>query len=112
MDQILEALRFGRERVSKGWSQEYWARNDAGEAVVPFDEDATRFCVCAAVLETHEGWNGAMSLLREVVGVENLTTWNDAPERAQADVVAAYDEAIRRRLAVPVAVQDDLDPRV
>lgn len=101
VEQILQCLRVGRERVSRGWTQDAPARTADRHAVDPSDPGATCWCVWGAIQYSHES---ASVLLRTINArldsncspVVSLMSWNDHPERTQLDVVVLFDEAIAR----------------
>lgn len=77
------------------WTQGTDARDAAGHQVEPNDEAAVCWCIDGAYLRCggkwHDaGWKVLMGLVPEGLGP---ISWNDAPERTQAEVVAALREA-------------------
>lgn len=48
--------------------------------------------------------NACIDAVREAVGADNLTHWNNAPERTQEEVVAAFDAAIAALESAPAAL--------
>lgn len=57
-------------------------------------DDRGRRCLLTAIFAT--GGSAArreLRALRDVIG-PSITTWNDAPERAHGEVMAAFDRAI------------------
>jgi hypothetical protein len=92
-------------RVRRGWCQGADARDANGSEVEPWDERAVCWSLLGAlvaVLEDEARFRGdvpieelAASLyaLADVIDVDSLAHWNDAPGRTQAHVVAALAAA-------------------
>lgn len=78
------------------WTQGATARTSTGERAVIAEPDAACWCMIGAVWEV-AGWLGpigeAEGALLDLLGVGNVARWNDAPERTQAEVVAALRAA-------------------
>ncbi|MDI3261174.1 MAG: hypothetical protein QJR02_15925 [Sinobacteraceae bacterium] len=95
---IVTVLTRARDLVARpgGWTQEEGARDDMGRPVPVFSPDACSFCSMGAIARACEdrhfekGWD----ILRTALGGRLVAPWNDAPERTQAEVVAAFDRAI------------------
>jgi len=86
----LKRLQIARDRVAAGWVQHTGLQSRNGR---------THYCASMAVL--YQGHNAGLeeaieSLCRAigVTALNHVPTWNDAPDRTQAEVVAAYDRAI------------------
>jgi hypothetical protein len=89
---LSEILRAGKNAIeTRGWCQGdelaiHGPPNGpccAATAIGPYEDDPFDF--------------RAVNLLRQAAGIGGdmgLATWNDAPERTKADVLAAYDKAI------------------
>lgn len=85
MNAVADKLREARKLIERGWCQ--------GEAQI-----GHQFCILGAC-----GWaSGDSDLyfdmrepLQKATGCEALSRWNDAPERTQAEVLAAFDKAIQ-----------------
>ena len=99
-EQVIDALVRARGLVERGWCQGWFARDADGYEVAAVSPQACRFCALGAIRHATnvfvEGDNCIRLVLRaggnEALG--DLFTWNDAPERTQADVLALYDRAI------------------
>lgn len=82
-----ELLRYGRRRVARRWAQ--------GEDAL---DPKRGYCATSALINGHESpMCEAIIALTNAAGVAGgpeLTDWNDAPERTQADVLALYDRAL------------------
>jgi hypothetical protein len=98
-----EILRNGRDLVVQGWTSGADARDRDGRPVHPWSSDARSWSVLGAIIcgdETHQGrvpierLAHAVVLLASALDTPSLAKWNDAPGRAQADAVAAFDAAI------------------
>lgn len=76
-----QALRKARTLIdTAGWIQ-HEARTPAG------------FCALGALMQVglmYQTYHGFC----EAIGCKAISTWNDAPERTKADVLAAFDRAI------------------
>lgn len=97
MTTTLEILIGARAIVERGWSQRAGYRNASGH--VCFAADATHHCPIAAILVSSHpvaSSEKAIEALRQVTGQPNIVAWSDAPERTKAEVLEAFDEAIRR----------------
>lgn len=96
-----EALAYAAKCVEYGWTQKRFAADAAGLSIDPRDQRAARFCVVGGICRATPGVDlrrRALDVLHRVVG-HNLSDWNDAPKRTQAQVVAALREAARRARA-------------
>ena len=104
---LLETLKEGRKRVKAGWTQGTCARNAKGTPVLSYDFRAVEWCMSGAVM----GRNMAAALhwLGYVIQLEMdpikvgalqrrypIADWNDAEDRTKEEVVAIFDEAIKR----------------
>ena len=78
LPQVAQTLIEGRARVARAWSQGR-GRGPGG-------------AVCAALAVGCDP--EAMTLLIKAIGCRCLPFWNDAPERTQAEVLAAFDCAL------------------
>lgn len=89
---VERCLRIARWRVAVGWCQ--------GAYVLEYNGTPS-FCAAGACGENDDDavpshLLSTKAMLREVTGCQRqgLAEWNDAPERTQAEVVAAFDKAI------------------
>lgn len=101
MSAVLDVLRAGRERVARGWSQNYFARDAAGNGCPVNSRKAKCWCAVGAVYAaatTHPVRTPALERLREALPGASRTgevEWfNDHPLTTQADVLALFDRAI------------------
>lgn len=80
------------------WTQGAHARNAAGAPMLVGSRmDAVCWCVLGALdrmAPTNNLWDASVQAMNEVVG--HVADFNDAPERTQAEVVAALREAARQ----------------
>ena len=94
-----------RDLVTFGWCQGADARDVRGESTAPCGEDARRWSLLGALIasvdlprDPEPAYLGplrrALSALAEVIDEPSLVTWNDAPERAQGQVVAVLEAAV------------------
>jgi hypothetical protein len=84
--------------VARGWCQGHDAETASGAVVDALHTDAVRWCLYASVRMAVRGNEGAYDQAARVLRADRgpLWNWNDAPERTQADVVAALREAATR----------------
>lgn len=97
-----EMLAEARDLVRRGWARGARAEDEAGNLVEPWSLLARRWSALGA-LEAVWRWSQAPELARgeleratlalsAVVG--EIADWNDALERTEAEVVAAFERAI------------------
>jgi len=91
--------------VVRGWCQQADARNADGDQVEPWDPQATSWSLLGAivsVLEAEARDHGEVPLeelaaalyaIADVIEVDSLTQWNDAPERTHHEVVSMLEAA-------------------
>lgn len=81
------------------WTQGHFARRADGAKTGWTEEDASCFCVSGAIKRvapaSWEAWNKFDAYCRQR-GFAHMATWNDAPERTQAEVVAALRAAAEK----------------
>jgi hypothetical protein len=91
---VADKLREARALIEGGWCQNYF-RKDGGLRKC--------FCTDGAIIEvidseTPNQYRDACITFEAANGLQHDHTsiwqWNDAPERTQADVLAAFDKAI------------------
>jgi hypothetical protein len=104
MSSVVEVLTRARALVERGWTQRASARNERGEIVAAASDDACSWCAMAALAFAANGapyYPAHMALRAAIFGREGgpIPRWNDAPERTQAEVVAAFDRAIAAEVA-------------
>lgn len=92
MSEIADILEKAADLCAKGWVRDRAYRGSG-------PKDATCFCAWAAIMlgpqnarHSFDSKQVAFDLASELVG-DNLISWNDAPERTQAEVVQALREA-------------------
>lgn len=93
-----ERLIAARDLVAKGWTQGVYAR-DANDRYTPYGgPNACKFCASGAVAHVTDiflqSFEDALTLLKRAIDGKAVVPWNDASERTQAEVVAAFDRAI------------------
>jgi hypothetical protein len=95
-----EAIRTKEERmkawqlVEKGWCQQSWALDENYIAVEEDSPSACKWCSFGAIIAAYKGDRSeVIDRFREVIGGGNILVWNDAPDRTQAQVVAAMKAA-------------------
>lgn len=103
MSAVLEALRAGRERVARGWTQGAFARNQKGSSVAEANPSAICFCALGAIYADRRApYSLAFDALSRAVESPKANVpphcvvgyFNDDPATTQADVLALYDRAI------------------
>jgi hypothetical protein len=102
MTAVSTKLREARALIERGWTQGEYARDKTGRSVDFLRHDATCVCAAGAVGAANGHWPTSslpgMRFLSLAVGGDgdesDVLQWNDAPERTQADVLAAFDRAI------------------
>lgn len=92
MSEIAVKLREARALIERGWCQRAFIKN------TPF---GCAYCADGAICATAgdgEGEYGPMlAALKRATGVPShadIWSWNDTPERTQAEVLEAFDRAI------------------
>lgn len=98
MSAVADKLREARALIERGWTQGQWARGKSGRPV----RYNSRFAVCwcssgaqaRAFGKDWEGYQDAKEMFFAAIEHSNIAVWNDAPERTQAEVLAAFDKAI------------------
>jgi len=107
---VADKLREARALIERGWTQGADARDLYGDECSPNEEEAECYCangaICrafyaASFTDRREQIHIAEGLLNTAIGQEPggplhwpYIDWNDAPERTQAEVLAAFDRAI------------------
>ena len=101
MSTTLDILVAARAKIAQGWCQGAYAKDAKGEATESLSPDAERWCSAGAITAS-TGANdffareAARDAFVKAIDAGNLALWNDAPGRTQAEVLAVFDEAIRR----------------
>jgi hypothetical protein len=85
------------ELIKRGWTQGVAARNKRGNRVCFDSPRAIKWCAIGAIEnahgDTHAKFTEATSKLLAVIQTQNITGWNDDPERTHAEVIAAFEKA-------------------
>jgi hypothetical protein len=97
-NETIEVLRRARGYVEQGWTQGALARDAHGAIALTGGRNATCWC-CHGALDRAERHSdevrmAAATALRSAIGTPNVSRWNDAPGRTQAEALAAFDRAI------------------
>lgn len=97
MSDVAEKLREARKLIEQGWTKGWFVEQHEADGPICY-------CVYGALNQVVVGdaeadtteTDAAAKLLGRAVGQTflSLATWNDAPERTQAEVLAAFDRAI------------------
>jgi hypothetical protein len=95
MSAVADKLREARKLIERGWCRNIQAMDKLGRDVDPHDPEAVCWCVYGA-LGAVDAINddNVLRPLKRAVGSPQLANWNDASERTQAEVLAAFDKAI------------------
>ncbi|ORE90214.1 hypothetical protein ATO13_23301 [Stappia sp. 22II-S9-Z10] len=99
-DAAVGILRDARGYIERGWAQGDAARDDDGFACTVESRKAVRWCALGAIGAAGRRFpqrdrDTALTALYRAVGTPTISFWNDSPRRTQADVLAAFDRAIR-----------------
>ena len=101
MSAVREVLVNARELISKpeAWTKRSYARSAGGDPVVPYSPKAACWCVSGAISISGRDitvrWAARDAILFAAgTSVMDVPTWNDAPERTHAEVLAVFDKAI------------------
>ena len=109
-DQVDALLAAARERLAFGWTQGTMLQDLEGEPTSD-PAEAARFCVLGAFAHASHSlhtdaytYHSAMQRLCEAIDPDAtraaplvfIPVWNDARERTQDDVLAAFDAALAR----------------
>ena len=105
MKSVLEILKQGKERVTKGWVQHVLALTADGIACAGYATDAVSWCAVGALDVPprdrilfpgvdNPSMRAYMFLERNVLDHQDLVEWNNDPKRTQEEVVDLFDRAI------------------
>ena len=100
MKSVLEILKQGKERVTKGWCQGVLTRTADGVGVHGTHPLAVRWCATGA-LNTPLGGDfrdneitAYLFLEERILGGRSVILWNNDPKRTQEEVINLFDRAI------------------
>jgi hypothetical protein len=88
--------------IERGWLQRLYAQDALGRCVNPDEDTAVSFCIIGALSRVNDRpyrdyhefpGIGAVAAATGNAIPEGISGWNDAPERTQAEVVAALHRA-------------------
>jgi hypothetical protein len=85
--------------ILKGWCQNVYARDSFGNEIDAKSPDATCFCVIGAIIHICEKplyrivSNALYAVKNDVLLMDGLTPYNDAPGRTKYEVAALFDHA-------------------
>ena len=95
---IIAGLRLIQQKLRQGWCQHVMARDKNGAMCHYLSSDAVCWCIHGASQATgvvsQDVFTPIMKLTNSEGDYAALTSWNDAPGRTQADVIAMLDQAI------------------
>lgn len=98
MTEPLDILIGARERIARGWTQGAMARDAEGLECGVHEPVASCFCALGAIFAAAEGivhgLDAAACLRAELR--DDITRWNDARGRTQAEVLAVFDRVIEK----------------
>jgi hypothetical protein len=99
-----QILRYARVLLAGGWCQGAEARDAYGVSRDPWDHAAVAWSLRGALGAVASDAGAELAEVEEVavaalaltldIRINELQTWNDDPERTQAEVLAACDRAI------------------
>ena len=94
-----DILRKARGFIARGWTQGEYARDAEGVPVNSRHPSAVCWCASAALHATDNYGEERLAAYRGLcaaIGTNGfqLFEWNDTPGRTQAEVLAAFDQAI------------------
>jgi hypothetical protein len=92
MTDISNKLREARALIERGWCQRAYGRDADGCSV--YEDNPSAICWCASGAINAKADYAARRVFGEAIGTDCIPGWNDAPERTQAEVLAAFDKAI------------------
>lgn len=99
MTEPLDILIGAREHIARGWTQGAMARDAEGLECGVREAVATCFCALGAIFAAAGSHNEpalpAADRLRAELR-DDITRWNDAPGRTQAEVLAVFDRVIEK----------------
>lgn len=87
-----------RASIAEGWTQNIYARDAQGESVSSKAESAVCWCAAGAMAKHVRGdgsQSEAYALLMLAMHCTDIAAWNDSAKRTQAEVLAAFDLAIK-----------------
>lgn len=111
--EVARVLQLAKRRISdpKFWTIGASARSACGSAVTARDAVAKSWCSIGAVQSALPEGDPLMYVsldtLRGVVG-HSIADWNDAEERTHAEVMAAFNKAIKRAAGSWYVVKDGM----
>jgi hypothetical protein len=80
------------------WVQGFWATTKRGRAIGYEEANAACWCAVGALMRVSRSapldlWYPTRDALERVIDHQSIPGWNDAPDRTQAEVVAALRRA-------------------
>jgi hypothetical protein len=101
MKDVRAILVRAKELVTSGWTQFWYACDEDGSSCDSFSNEARCWCSHGALTRSRVDLDCALTsrseaseIFRVANDIENITIWNDAPERTQSEVIAAFEKAI------------------
>ena len=89
---IADKLDEARALIEKGWCKSAYARTADNRPCSAKSDYAVRWCAVGAIARIDD-YGGLYGCVAKVVGIDNLSGWNDAHERTQAEVIDAFKRA-------------------
>lgn len=100
MKSTLDILTEARGYVAKGWTQGTLAKSNENRKVSFHSPRAVCWCALGALRLAGGYYEEGQDALERLLPYETeLFTWNDAPGRTQAEVLALFDKAIEAERA-------------
>ena len=99
MSDTAQILKNARALVARGWCQGHYAERENGETCDLVSGEAVRWCAEGAIHNATFGakhwiWREVNDAFCKASDTDHIPSFNDAPGRTQADVLAAFDRAI------------------
>ena len=91
-----DILKRARETIKQGWCQGANARDEQNTPVPVLCDSAVKWCVIGAIFRQRKNAHMLCDRVRDAADAKNLVSWNDDPNRTQADVLAVFDKVIER----------------
>jgi hypothetical protein len=103
---VLDILTSARAILTEptSWTQGVYARDENGESIEPYEDEATCFCLWGALkaaasrFPTSVHW-GAQLAVYNSIEIGDIPSFNDAAGTTHADVLNVLDAAIARKSA-------------
>lgn len=92
MSAVADNLREAKALIERGWCRGDYAKDANGCSV--YEDNPSAICWCASGAINAKAGYVERRVFSQAIGTTCIPGWNDAPERTQAEVLAAFDKAI------------------